>query len=343
MRILITGSAGFIGHHLVQALRVRFPEALILGLDNLDPSLNLQMKRARLTRQGVGEPQDLPWKEPFSVSQGIKFVRADLADKNYLEVLFQEFRFDFVVHLAAQAGIRRSLVEPESYIQSNIVGFSHLLEACRQHSVKHLVFASSSSVYGTQSELPFKEDDRADTPISIYAATKRAGELLAYSYSHLFQMPATGLRFFTVYGPWGRPDMAYFKFAESIREGRTIDVFNHGKMWRDFTYIDDLIEGLLRVLFQRIPQSQPPYEIYNVGSHSPISLEELIVGLERRLGRSVERRYQPISPGEAPSTFADVDRLWNAIAFRPQTSMETGLDEFVRWFQEYTQSDRVCL
>jgi len=319
--VLVTGAAGFIGMHVAAALLDAGEQ--VVGVDNFDPYYDVRLKEARvaqLARHG-----------------GFSLVRADLADEGTGSSLLREHGCDRVVHLAAQAGVRHSLVAPESYVRNNLVAFGHLLEACRHHPVAHLVYASSSSVYGANHVLPFSEDQRVDRPVSLYAATKAANELMAYSYSHLFGIPATALRFFTVYGPWGRPDQAAMLFASAMESGRPIAVFNGGRMQRDFTYIDDVANGVVRAL------ASPPgrtdenvrHAVFNLGHHEPVELETFIATLERLLGRRATRDYRPMQPGDVPATFADIERARAAFGFAPRTSLEEGLRRFVAWYRDY--------
>ena len=337
-KILVTGAAGFIGFHLSRRLLAEGKE--IVGLDNLNPYYDVTLKQSRLKiLEGVGT--DLK-SVPFS------FVRADLADRKAMEALFAENRFEIVVNLAAQAGVRYSLENPQAYVESNLVGFMNILEGCRHHGVKHLVFASSSSVYGANTRMPFSVHDNVDHPLSLYAATKKANELMAHAYASLYKLPCTGLRFFTVYGPWGRPDMALFLFTRAILEGRPIDVFNEGRMKRDFTYIDDIVEGLVRIL-EKIPAPNPawrgdapdpsssfaPYRLYNIGNNRPVALMEFIETLEEQLGRKAIRNFLPMQAGDMPATCADVDDLMAAVGFRPATPIAEGIRRFVAWYREY--------
>ena len=330
--ILITGAAGFIGFHLAKRL-LELGET-VTGLDNLNDYYDPALKTARLAQL-----QSRP---------GFRFVRLDLADRAGMKSLFEENRFGKVVNLAAQAGVRYSLQNPYAYIDSNVVGFLNILEGCRHTGVGHLVFASSSSVYGLNTKMPFSVHDNVDHPVSLYAATKKANELMAHTYAHLYGLPTTGLRFFTVYGPWGRPDMALFLFTRAILEGNPIDVFNHGRMQRDFTYIDDIIEGVVRVL-DRIPEPDPgwsgsspdpgtspaPYRLYNIGNNSPVELMDFIAAIERALGRTAEKRMLPMQPGDVPATYADVESLTEAVGFKPATPIEEGIHRFVAWYREY--------
>jgi UDP-glucuronate 4-epimerase len=334
-KILVTGAAGFIGFHLSRRLLADGNE--IVGLDNLNHYYDVTLKQSRLK---ILEGQ-----------KNFRFVRADLADRKTMEAVFAENRFEIVVNLAAQAGVRYSLENPQAYVESNLVGFVNILEGCRHHGVKHLLFASSSSVYGANTRMPFSVHDNVDHPLSLYAATKKANELMAHAYASLYKLPCTGLRFFTVYGPWGRPDMALFLFTRAILEGRPIDVFNEGRMKRDFTYIDDIVEGLARIL-ERIPEpntawrgdapdpssSFAPYRLYNIGNNRPVALMEFIETLEEQLGRKAIRNFLPMQAGDVPATCADVDELMAAVGFRPATSISEGIRRFVAWYREYYPS-----
>ena len=330
---MITGIAGFIGAHLGRQLLDRGDE--VVGLDNLNPYYDVSLKEARLTGL-VGERRSL------------RFYRLDLADRKGVAQVFADERPEIVVNLAAQAGVRYSLQNPHAYTESNLVGFVNVLEGCRQWGVEHLVFASSSSVYGANTKIPFSVHDNTDHPVSLYAATKKANELMAHSYSHLYGLPTTGLRFFTVYGPWGRPDMAYFKFTKAISEGRPIDVYNHGNMRRDFAYVDDIVEGVVRVI-ERTPRpdqrwsgdhpdpgsSYAPYRLYNIGNNNPVDLLTFIEVLEGCLGRKALKNFLPLQPGDVLSTYADVDDLIRDVGFKPETPIEVGLEHFVRWYRSY--------
>jgi len=331
-KILVTGAAGFIGSFVSHALLDRGDE--VVGLDNLNDYYDVSLKEARLAR--------------LSGREGFRFVRLDLADRAGMEKLFTDEGFDKVVNLAAQAGVRYSIDNPHAYIDSNIVGFLNVLEGCRDHGIKHLVYASSSSVYGANETMPFSVHDNVDHPVSLYAASKKANELMAHTYSHLYGLPTTGLRFFTVYGPWGRPDMAYFKFTKAILNGDPIDVYNHGKMQRDFTYIDDIVEGVLRVLDHTAEgnpdwdgkhpdpgSSRAPWRVYNIGNHQPVELMRFIEVLEDTLGSKAVKHMLPMQPGDVPATAADVDALMNEVGFRPGTRIDKGLKEFADWYREY--------
>jgi UDP-glucuronate 4-epimerase len=318
MKVLVTGAAGFIGMHCAARLLARGDT--VLGIDNLSPYYSVELKHDRL--------RELQGKGDFS------FEKLDIADAQALEQVFARALPDAVLHLAAQAGVRYSLENPASYVQSNLVGFANLLEACRHRPPRHLVYASSSSVYGTNAKLPWSEGDNVDHPISLYAATKKANELMAHTYSHLYGLHATGLRYFTVYGPWGRPDMSPMLFARAIMEGKPIQVFNHGDMQRDFTYVDDVVESTLRVL-DRPAQGTPPHRVFNVGNHQPVRLLDYIAMLERALGRQALKELKPMQPGDVPATYADTRALEAAVGFAPATPLEEGLARFADWFRRY--------
>lgn len=335
-RILVTGSAGFIGHHLMLALQQAGHQAY--GLDALNTYYDPELKFKRLEQQGFKrqevEPQVLIQSK---TAPNTFFIQQDLADAKALQQLFSENAFDVVVNLAAQAGVRHSIDHPEEYVTSNLVGFANLLESCRRHKVKHLLFASSSSVYGLSGQTPFSTSQRTDTPISFYAATKKANEVMAHSYAHLYGLPITGLRFFTVYGPWGRPDMAYYLFSKAIVEGNPIRIFNYGDMLRDFTYVDDVIGCIMKLLDTKPVAKPVPFKLYNVGNSQPEQLLEAVAILERLLQRKAKLDLQPMQPGDVQITCADVDDLALATGFSPHTSLEKGLTKFVAWFKEYHQ------
>ncbi len=332
MKTLVTGAAGFIGYHVAERLLERGDE--VVGLDNLNPYYDPTLKRARLAR--------------LERHRGFRFAELDLADAAGMEALFRAERFPRVVHLAAQAGVRYSVTHPQAYITSNVVGFLHVLEGCRHTGVGHLTFASTSSVYGLNAAMPFSVHQGVDHPASLYAATKKANEMMAHSYAHLYGLPCTGLRFFTVYGPWGRPDMALFLFTKAMLAGRPIEVYNHGRMQRDFTYIDDIVEGVVRVS-DRVPApdadwdartadpatSSAPYRLYNIGNNQPTPLMELIAALERALGVTAEKVFLPMQLGDVPATAADVDDLIADCGFHPGTPIEDGVGKFVAWYREY--------
>jgi UDP-glucuronate 4-epimerase len=332
MNSLVTGAAGFIGYHVSRALLARGDT--VTGFDNLNDYYDVTLKQSRL--------------EQLRPSKGFAFVKGDLADAAAVNALFSSKPFDRVIHLAAQAGVRYSLTNPGAYVQSNLVGFLNMLEACRHARTPHLAYASSSSVYGLNSRQPFSVHDNVDHPISLYAASKKANELMAHTYSHLYGLPTTGLRFFTVYGPWGRPDMALFLFTQAILAGKPIDVFNHGQMRRDFTYIDDIVQGVVRTA-DRIAAPDPawqaaapdpgtspaPYRVYNIGNHTPVELDRFIAILEAALGRKAVRNNLPMQPGDVPATCADVADLQRDTGFAPATPLETGIARFVAWYKEY--------
>ncbi|MGW8311351.1 MAG: NAD-dependent epimerase [Thiogranum sp.] len=334
MKVLITGAAGFIGNALALRLLDRGDE--VIGIDNLNDYYDPSLKQARLART-QGHP-------------AFTDIRIDLEDRQGIADLFAQHKPDGVVNLAAQAGVRYSIENPNAYIDTNVVGFMHVLEGCRHNEVKHLVYASSSSVYGSNTKMPFSVHDNVDHPVSIYAATKKANELMAHTYSHLYRLPTTGLRFFTVYGPWGRPDMALFKFTRNILAGEPIDVFNYGKHRRDFTYIDDIVEGVIRTL-DRIPRPNPdwsgdhpdsasstaPYALYNIGNNQPVELLHYIEVLENCLGMKAEKNLLPLQPGDVPDTYADVQDLVRDVGYKPDMSVEQGVANFVAWYRDYYQ------
>ncbi|GBE11271.1 UDP-glucose 4-epimerase [bacterium BMS3Bbin12] len=332
MRVLVTGSAGFIGSALSLRLLERGDE--VIGLDNLNDYYDVVLKQARLARNRT--------------HRGYTELRIDLEDRDGVAEAFSRLRPERVVNLAAQAGVRYSIENPHAYVDTNLIGFVNVLEGCRHNGVEHLVYASSSSVYGANTRMPFSVHDNVDHPVSLYAATKKANELMAHAYSHLYELPTTGLRFFTVYGPWGRPDMALFLFTRKILAGEPIDVFNHGRHRRDFTYIDDIVEGVIRVL-DRVPAPDPswsgdapdaagskaPYRLYNIGNHQTVELTRYIEVLERCLGKTAEKNLLPLQPGDVPDTYADVEDLVRDVGYRPDTSVETGIARFVEWYRDY--------
>ncbi len=332
MKVLVTGAAGFIGFHLSQKLLGRGDQ--VIGLDNLNDYYDVTLKHARL--------------QQLDANVNFRFVHMDLADRDTMADLFAQEKFERVVNLAAQAGVRYSLINPYAYIDSNIQGFMNILEGCRHNGVEHLVYASSSSVYGANTAMPFSVHDNVDHPVSLYAASKKSNELMAHTYSHLYGLPTTGLRFFTVYGPWGRPDMALFLFTKAILADQPIDVFNFGKMRRDFTYIDDIVEGVVRTL-DRVATANPawsgdhpdpgtsaaPYRLYNIGNNNPVELMHLIHALESELGKEARKNMLPIQPGDVPATYADVDALIMDVGFKPSTSIEEGIARFVQWYRDY--------
>ena len=332
MKVLVTGAAGFIGFHLTLALLERDDE--VVGIDNLNDYYDPALKQLRL---------DEIAKHPKC--SNFEFIKADISDRVFMEQLFADNSFDVVVNLAAQAGVRYSLENPHAYVESNLVGFVNILEGCRHSKVKHLVYASSSSVYGMNVKQPFSTEDRVDYPISLYAATKKSNELMAHTYSHLYNIPTTGLRFFTVYGPYGRPDMAYYKFTKAILNGDPIDVYNNGVMKRDFTYIDDIIEGVVRVMDKtptpienKYSTAKPPYRIYNIGNNNPVTLRDFISAIEEACGVKANKNLLPMQPGDVPVTYAQVDKLINDVGFKPSTNIEFGLSKFVNWFKREEKS-----
>jgi UDP-glucuronate 4-epimerase len=329
LKVLVTGIAGFIGFHV--AKRLLNEGHIVVGFDNLNDYYIVQLKIDRLKELQI-EELDNKW---ISGNSRLKFVKADLLEKDVLMNLFQEEHFDYVVHLAAQAGVRYSLDSPQKYIDSNITGFLNILECCRNYPVKHLVFASSSSVYGLNSKVPFSTDDRTDSPISLYAASKKSNELMAHTYSHLFKIPITGLRFFTVYGPWGRPDMAMHLFTEAIIHNKPIKVFNEGNMSRDFTYVDDIVESITRVIIKAPNKEQLPMNLFNIGNNKPEKLADFIVEIENATQKMANKEYLPMQAGDVEKTFADVQGLIDHIDFKPRTSINEGIGNFVNWYKKY--------
>ncbi len=347
MKVLVTGAAGFIGYHLCAWLLGHGFE--VVGLDSLDDYYDVSLKLGRLRQLGI-EPDALQPAEPrkSATHPGFRFVWGDICDSGMLGALFEKEHFAYLCNLAAQAGVRHSLVDPHKYVQSNVAGFMNILEACRHHAVRHLVYASSSSVYGLNRKVPFSTDQNVDHPVSIYAATKKSNELMAHSYSHLYGLPTTGLRFFTVYGPWGRPDMALFRFTERILKGEAIEVYNQGQMIRDFTYVDDVVEGTGRILLRTAePSAQwdpmnpepdissAPYRLFNIGNSQPVRLLDFIAALEQELGIKARLNCLPMQPGDVPETMADASGLEEATGFRSKTAVREGIKEFVRWYRQY--------
>ncbi len=348
MKILVTGAAGFIGFHVVQALLARGDE--VVGLDNINDYYDPELKYARLSRLGVNREQ-IQYARPAAASGSdgrFVFHRLNLEDREGISGLFENTGFEFICHLGAQAGVRYSLTNPHAYIDSNIVGFLNILEGCRDRGVRHLVYASSSSVYGLNETMPFAPSQNVDHPVSLYAASKKSNELMAHVYSHLYALPTTGLRFFTVYGPWGRPDMALFLFVKAILEDRPIDVFNHGQMSRDFTYIDDIVDGILRVLDHpptgdaawsgarpNPARSRAPFRIYNIGNNAPVKLTDFIAAIEMALGRTARKNFLPLQKGDVAATWADVSDLASELGFQPRTAVADGVQRFVAWYREY--------
>ncbi|MFH1490938.1 MAG: NAD-dependent epimerase [Pseudomonadota bacterium] len=352
MKVLVTGTAGFIGSFIAVKLAKRGDE--IVGVDNINDYYDVNLKCGRLERDGIDRlnAERREWVQSKTYPS-YRFRRLNLEDRPAIEKLFSEERFDTVCHLAAQAGVRYSLTNPHAYIDSNIVGFLNLLEGGRHHGVRHLVYASSSSVYGLNEKQPFSTQDNVDHPISLYAATKKANELMAHTYSHLYGLPTTGLRFFTVYGPWGRPDMALFIFTKAILEGKPINVFNHGRMKRDFTYVDDIVDGVIKVL-DRPPEgseqwnglmpdpsrSKAPYRVYNIGNNSPVGLMEYIEAIEESLGQKAEKNMLPMQPGDVPATWADVKDLVEDFNYQPTVTVKEGVAKFIQWYREYYEKKK---
>ena len=334
MKILVTGAAGFIGFHLIKAILetdLSARDYFIVGIDNINDYYDTDLKEARL--RILGEISD---------PESFTFIKLDLADREAMSELFSTYQFDIVINLGAQAGVRYSIENPNAYIDSNVVGFVNILEGCRHHDIKHLIYASSSSVYGMNIKQPFTTSDCVDFPISLYAATKKSNELMAHSYSHLYNIPTTGLRFFTVYGPYGRPDMAYFSFTKKILAGEPINVFNNGDMQRDFTYIDDIVNGIIRIMnkapspqHSTITTAAAPYKIYNIGNNQPVTLRRFITAIEDACGKKAQENLLPMQAGDVPITYADIDELVEDTGFKPETSIEEGIKKFVDWYRQY--------
>ncbi|AMN67416.1 NAD-dependent epimerase [Psychrobacter sp. P11G5] len=329
MKILVTGAAGFIGFHLIRKLLDK--NHFIVGIDNINNYYDVDLKNDRIKMLGENSSADI-----------FTFIKLDLADREAMSTLFSNYKFDIVINLGAQAGVRYSIENPNAYIDSNVVGFLNVLEGCRHTNVKHLIYASSSSIYGMNIKQPFTTADCVDFPISLYAATKKSNELMAHSYSHLYNLPTTGLRFFTVYGPYGRPDMAYFSFTKKILAGEEIDVFNNGEMQRDFTYIDDIVEGIVRIIDKTpspqtssITTANAPYKIYNIGNNQPITLRRFITAIENACGKKAKENLLPMQPGDVPITYADINELISDVGFKPETNIEDGIARFVAWYKQY--------
>lgn len=353
MKILVTGTAGFIGSHLAEKLLARGDE--VVGIDCINDYYDINVKYGRLARAGIKKEQ-IEYNQLISSTsdENYKFIKLNLEDKENMMVLFSEQKFDAVCNLAAQAGVRYSLTNPDAYINSNIIGFTNILEACRHNDVNNLCYASSSSVYGLNEELPFSTEHNVDHPISLYAASKKSNELMAHTYSHLFDISTTGLRFFTVYGPWGRPDMALFLFVKAAIEGKPIEVFNNGEMLRDFTYIDDIVEGVIRVIDNpaqrdsswnskegKVSSSSAPYKIYNIGNNNPVKLMDFITAIENKLEKTIEKNMLPIQPGDVPATYADVTDLVENLRYKPATPIQQGIDNFIDWYLEFLKEELI--
>ncbi len=353
MKVLVTGSAGFIGFHLTQKLLSKNYQ--VVGLDNINNYYDINLKYARLAESGIYSKEETEYKEGINreykqigfgeiinsiTHPDYRFIRLNLEDKAEIEKLFAEEKFDYVINLAAQAGVRYSIENPDAYIQSNIVGFLNILEACRHNPVKHLIYGSSSSVYGANAKIPFSEDDKVDNPVSLYAATKKSNELMAHTYSHLYYIPTTGLRFFTVYGPWGRPDMAPMLFANAITKGEPIKVFNNGEMERDFTYIDDIVEGIFKTIDKPNLSTTLPYQLFNIGNGKPVNLLAFIKTMEDALGIKAEKIMMPMQAGDVKCTWADINKLTLSIEDHPNISIKQGVELFVNWFTEYSEINK---
>ena len=336
MKTLITGAAGFIGYHVAKTLAERGEN--VIGLDNINDYYDVNLKYGRLKELGIFQ-EEIEYNKTVKSKQypDLQFIRTDITDLEVLEELFKREKFDRVIHLAAQAGVRYSIENPHAYVQANLVGFVNILECCRHHQIEHLVYASSSSVYGNNKKVPFSEDDRVDHPVSLYAATKKSNELMAHTYSHLYQLPTTGLRFFTVYGPWGRPDMAPMLFADAITNGKPLKVFNNGDMERDFTFIDDIVEGVIQVS-ENIPGAdaeQPYYRVLNIGNSKPVKLMDFISQMENALGKEAVKEIYPMQPGDVKQTFADSSKLEKLVNYESKTTIYEGVLRFVEWFKKY--------
>ena len=347
MKILLTGTAGFIGYHTVLKLFDKCEK--IIGIDSINDYYDVNLKYGRLAETGI-DKNSIEYNVSIqsTIHKNYSFIKLNLEDRENLKALFEREKFTHVCHLAAQAGVRYSIENPYAYIDSNISGFMNILECCRHNKIEHLVYASSSSVYGLNEKIPFSTYDNVDHPVSLYAATKKSNELMAHVYSHLYNIPVTGLRFFTVYGPWGRPDMAYFSFTKAISEGKSINIFNNGDMMRDFTYIDDIVEGVVRII-EMIPKgntawsgmkpdpscSKAPYKIYNIGNNNPVKLLDFVKVIESELGIQADKKFLPMQPGDVYATYADVDDIAKDTGFRPSTSIESGMKKFIAWYKEY--------
>lgn len=339
MKVLVTGTAGFIGFHIVTEL-VKQQDIEVIGIDCINDYYDVNLKYARLSESGIAKSIiKYGFVSESTIYPNYKFIQLELTDKETLNQLFEEHKFDIVINMAAQAGVRYSIENPQAYIQSNMVGFSNILECCRHHQIKHLIYASSSSVYGMNNKIPFSEDDNVSYPVSLYAATKKSNELMAHTYSHLFKLPTTGVRLFTVYGPWGRPDMAPMLFAKSIYDGSPIKVFNHGNMLRDFTYVGDIVDGIVRLLDKQPNENSehPYYQIFNIGNSQPVKLLDFIETLEKAIAKKANLEMLPMQPGDVEVTYADTSKLEKAINYKPSTSLEKGISSFITWYNSYNK------
>lgn len=331
-KVLVTGSAGFIGMHTSLTLATQGFE--VIGIDNLNTYYSVELKLARLQQQGI-ETQQIQYGRKCKGIENVSFIQLDITDEHEINTLFENEQFDYIIHLAAQAGVRYSIENPHAYVDSNVKGFLNILEASKNNKVKHLVYASSSSVYGLNEKVPFEEADQTDRQVSLYAATKKANEAMAHSYACVHQLPVTGLRFFTVYGPWGRPDMALFKFTKNMLEGSPIDVYNEGKLSRDFTYITDIVEGIKNVLLEPNSKSAQPYQVFNIGRGKPIALMDFIAAIEKALGTKALLNYMPMQPGDVSVTFASTNEIESQIGYKPKVSLGIGVESFVNWYKEF--------
>ena len=335
MKILVTGAAGFIGFHLCEKLIKEGYK--VVGLDNINDYYSRDLKLHRLKELGIEDEniESFNQRSRSTKYQNFSFFRTNLEDRKYLPELFKNENFDIVCNLAAQAGVRYSLENPEAYIDSNLVGFANILECCRHNNIKHLIYASSSSVYGQNKKIPFSTDDRVDEPISLYAATKRSNELMAYTYSHLYNLPVTGLRFFTVYGPWGRPDMAMFLFTDAITKGKTLKVFNSGDLERDFTYVDDIVHGISAVVEKKASEKAPMYNLYNIGKSEPVNLLSFIEEIENQLDRKAKKEFMPMQPGDVDKTWADSSPIMQHYDYKPSVEIKEGIQKYLKWYKSY--------
>lgn len=336
MKILVTGAAGFIGYHISKALIKN--NHLVVGLDNINDYYSVKLKYSRLSDLGIKDEESKKWnlKSKSKIHKNFIFYRKDLIDYDSIQTLFEEYNFDIVCHLGAQAGVRYSIENPKAYIDSNLLGFFNIIDCCRKYFIKHFVYASSSSVYGLNEKIPFSVEDQVDKPISLYAATKKSNELLAHSYSHIYSLKTTGLRFFTVYGPWGRPDMAIYLFTDAIVKQQPINIFNNGNLKRDFTYIDDIVDGVKKVV-ESSPNDEELYKIYNIGNNKPVNLMDFIDSIEEKIGIKSIKNYMPMQSGDVYKTWANVDALISDFGYKPSTSIDIGIEKFVKWYKNYNK------